>query len=93
MPIADVVKHHLFSQIILNRPLPDHIFNVEVRYKYSDLDAACSKLTFEGYVESSEKPEKYILQRLFNAGASRAVSVEIIEERTGAAFSAAGGAS
>ena len=35
---ADVVKHHLLSQLILNSPLPDHIFNVEVRYRLSDLD-------------------------------------------------------
>ncbi len=93
MPIADVVKHHLFSQIILNSPLPNQIFNVESRYKQSDLDAACSKLTLEGYVESSEKLEEYILQRWFNAGASRAESVDISEVRKGAAFSAAGGAS
>jgi hypothetical protein len=64
---ADVVKHHLLSQFILNSTLPDHIFNVEVRYRLSDLDAACTKLPFEGYVQSSEKLEEYILQRWFNA--------------------------
>ncbi len=63
---ADVVQH-LLSQLILNSPLPDHIFNVEVRYKTSDLDASCSKLPFEVYVQSSEKLEEYILQRWFNA--------------------------
>jgi hypothetical protein len=60
---ADVIKHHLLSQLILKSPLPDHIFNVEVRYRLSDLDAACTKLPFEGYVQSSEKLEEYILQR------------------------------
>jgi hypothetical protein len=60
---VDVVKYHLLSQLILNSPLPDHIFNVEVQYKLSDLDAACSKLPFEGYVQSSEKLEEYILFR------------------------------
>jgi hypothetical protein len=64
---ADVVKHHLLSQLILNCPLPNHTFNVEVRHKLSDLDAACSKLPFEGYVQSSETLEEYILQRWFNS--------------------------
>ena len=41
---ADVVKHHPLSHIFLNSPLTDHILNVEVQYKLSDLDAACSKL-------------------------------------------------
>jgi ribonuclease BN (tRNA processing enzyme) len=58
---ADVVKHHLLSQIILNSLHPDHIFNVAVRYELSDLDAACSKFSFEGYVQSDEKLEEYIL--------------------------------
>jgi hypothetical protein len=45
---ADVKKHDLLSQIILNSPLSNHIFNVDMRYMLSDLDAACSKLPFEG---------------------------------------------
>ncbi len=58
---ADVVKRLLSSQINLNSPPPDHIFNVEVRYKLSDSDVACSKIPFEGYVQTSEKLEEYIL--------------------------------
>jgi hypothetical protein len=63
---SSVISDHL------ERSLPYHIYNVEVRYKLpdSDLGAACSKeskLPFEVYVQSSEKLGEYILQRWINA--------------------------
>ncbi len=34
---ADGVKHHVLCQLLLNNPLPDHIFNVKVQYRLSDI--------------------------------------------------------
>ena len=62
----DALKRILSSQI-LNGSRPDHIINVEVRFARSDLKPGCSELPLEGYVQSKEKLEEYILQRWFSA--------------------------
>ena len=62
----DVVKRVLKSQI-LNGLRPDPIFSVQVRYKLSDLNASCSILPVEGYIQSKIPLAEYIMQRWFQA--------------------------
>jgi hypothetical protein len=64
---GEVIPRLLLSQILSQLcPLANHIINVDVRYKLSDLVPTCSKLPFRGYVQSLGKLEEYILQRWFS---------------------------
>ena len=62
----DVVKRVLISQI-LNGFRPDAIFNVEVRYKLSDLNGPCAELPLDGYVQSKKPLAEHMMQRWFQA--------------------------
>lgn len=62
----DAVKRVLTSQI-LNESCPQPIFNVEVRYKLSDLNCPCAELPLDGYVKSKIPLAEYIMQRWFQA--------------------------
>ena len=66
---ADVIKRVLTSQILsrADGSRPDAIFNVELRYKLSDLNASCSILPVEGYIQSKIPLAEYIMQRWFQA--------------------------
>ena len=64
--LEDVVKRVLISQI-LNGSRPDPIFNVEVRYKLSDLRSPCSELPLDGYVQSKTPLAEHMMQKWFQA--------------------------
>ena len=64
--LEDVVRRVLTSQI-LNGSRPESIFNIEVRYKLSDLNGPCADLPLDGYVKSTIPLAEYIMQRWFLA--------------------------
>ena len=64
---ADDVVRRIQASQIENKSHPDHVRSVKVRYALSDLNPTCSKLPFEGYVQTKRPIDIYILQKWFSS--------------------------